>query len=263
MVPLRARALWHRAQDVYDALRVMSFASTLQTLRSAELTSKNWLVHELVRQQFARVFPLYLRGKLVDIGCGLKPYAKMAEPYVADHIGVDHPTTVHGTSNVDIAATAYAIPVADATFDSALCSAVLEHLDEPEAAIRECFRVLKPGAHAIYTVPLIWHLHEEPRDFYRYTKHGLAHLLQKAGFEVVEITPMSGFWVTFGQLGVYMLYRRRRNLLRRLGVVPHLGGAIQLGAWALDRLDRADQWTWAYLAVARKPSEPAQQQAPA
>jgi SAM-dependent methyltransferase len=129
----------------------------------------------------------------------------------------------------------------------------LEHLEEPEQAIRECFRVLKAGAHAIYTVPLIWHLHEEPRDFFRYTKYGLQHLFLKAGFEIVEITPMSGFWVTFGQLSSYMLHRRNRRWLRRTKVIPPLGGLIQLAALALDRLDHAEQWTWAYLAVVRKP----------
>jgi SAM-dependent methyltransferase len=84
---------------------------------------------------------------------------------------------------------------------------VLEHLEEPEAAIRECHRVLRPGGTAIYTVPFIWHLHEEPRDFFRYSKYGLRYLFEKVGFEIVELRALSGFWVTFGQLFVYNLYR--------------------------------------------------------
>jgi SAM-dependent methyltransferase len=235
----------------------LKLLNELRALSGVELSSKNWLVHELVRRHLERVFKLYLRGTLIDIGCGLKPYEELASPYIERHVGVDHPATLHGTHRVDIASTAYAIPVADASFDSALCSAVLEHLEEPELAIRECFRVLKPGAYAVYTVPLIWHLHEEPRDFFRFTKYGLSHLFGKAGFEIVELTPMSGFWVTFGQLTSYMLHRRNRGLLKKTRLIPPLGGAIQLAALALDKLDRAEHFTWAYLAVVRKP-EPSQ-----
>jgi SAM-dependent methyltransferase len=231
----------------------LKLLNELQSLSNVQLTSKNWLVNELVRRHLARALKSYARGVLVDIGCGLKPYEELGRPYIERHVGVDHPATLHGTHRVDIAATAYAIPVPDQSFDSALCSAVLEHLEEPEQAIRECFRVLKPGGHAIYTVPLMWHLHEEPRDFFRYTKYGLKHLFSKVGFEIVELTAMSGFWVTFGQLSSYVLHRRNRGWLKRARLIPPIGGAIQLTALMLDRLDHTEQWTWAYLAVVRKP----------
>jgi len=67
--------------------------------------------------------------------------------------------------------------------------------------------VLKRGGFALYSVPFIWHLHEEPRDFFRFTKYGLAHLFTKVGFEVVELRALSGFWVTFGALLSYNLAR--------------------------------------------------------
>jgi hypothetical protein len=102
-------------------------------------------------------------------------------------------------------------------------------------------------------VPFIWHLHEEPRDFFRYSKYGLRYLFEKVGFEVVELRALSGFWVTFGQLFVYNLYRFNRGPLRWLRVVDALGLVVQGGAYALDRVDRSEQWTWMYLAVARKP----------
>jgi len=74
----------------------------------------------------------YARGRLIDIGCGEKPYAEMAKPYVTEHIGIDHEGTLHDKTNIDRFGTAYEIPAEDGEFDSAICTAVLEHLEEPE-----------------------------------------------------------------------------------------------------------------------------------
>ena len=217
----------------------------------------NLLVNRIGDRALAAAVAAHARGRLIDIGCGVKPYREMLAPHVSEHVGVDHVDTQHDASNVDLFGTAYEIPTEDATFDTALCTAVLEHLEEPERAIRECFRVLKPGGRAIYTVPFIWHLHEEPRDFFRYSKYGLQYLFGKAGFEVVEVNALSGFWVTFGQLFVYNIYRFNRGPLRWLRVIDALGLVVQGGAYLLDRIDRSEQWTWMYLAVVRRPESPA------
>ena len=170
---------------------------------------------------------------------------------------VDHVDTFHDKSNVDLFGTAYEIPADDASFDSATCTAVLEHLEEPEAALRECHRVLKPAGYAVYSVPFIWHVHEAPRDFYRYSRYGLDYLFKKVGFEVVEIKALSGFWVTFGQLLVYNLYRHNRPWIRWTRLIDGLGLVIQGAAYLLDRKDRAEDWTWMYMVVARKPESDA------
>lgn len=212
---------------------------------------KNLLVSRIVRGKIRAAAPDYLHGRLIDIGCGRKPYRELLAPFVSEHVGVDHEESMHGSDEVDLMGSAYAIPAPDGSFDSALCSAVLEHLEEPEAAIRECFRVLREGGTAVFSVPFIWHLHEEPRDFFRFSKHGLHYLFEKAGFEIVAIEPLSGFWVTFGQLFVYNLYRFNRGPLR--AIVPAIGLAIQGAAYGLDKIDKSEQWTWMYLVKARKP----------
>lgn len=216
---------------------------------------KNWLVYRIHDSALAKCVAHYFRGRLIDIGCGTKPYRTLVAPYVSEHVGVDHADTMHDTSNVDLLGTAYDIPAPSGSFDSALCTAVLEHLEEPEQALRECFRVLKPAGIAIYTVPFIWHLHEEPRDFFRYSKYGLRYLFEKVGFQVVELRALSGFWVTFGQLLVYNLYRANRGLLRRLRVVVVLGLVVQGLAYLLEKVDKTEQWTWMYILVAKRPGE--------
>lgn len=220
--------------------------------RVANASPRNYLVQRIVQRELIRLGEQYLSGRLIDIGCGAKPYAAIVERWVSEHVGVDHLDTMHGQQHIDLIGTAYAIPAPDGSFDSAICTAVLEHLEEPERALRECFRVLKPNGTAIYTVPFIWHLHEEPRDFFRFSKYGLQYLFQKTGFDVVELKALSGFWVTFGQMFVYYLHRFNWGPLRWLRIIDGAGLAIQGMAYLLDRLDRAEQWTWMYLVVARK-----------
>ena len=128
----------------------------------------NYLVNKIFEDNFIELTDTYIKGKLIDIGCGVKPYKEMLSHLVTEHVGVDHHITVHDKSNIDLFGTAYQIPSQNDEFDSAICTAVLEHLEEPEQAIRECFRVLKKGGYAIYSVPFMWQLHEEPRDFFRY-----------------------------------------------------------------------------------------------
>ena len=218
---------------------------------------KNILVNHIHNRELKRYASSYLTGRLIDSGCGTKVYRNLLAPYVDEHVGLDHEKTFHDKSNIDIFGSAYKIPVADESFDSALCTAVLEHLEEPEQALRECHRILKPGGMAIYSVPFIWHLHEEPRDFYRYSKYGLEYLFEKVGFEILNIQALSGFWVTFGQLFVYNLYRLNRGPLRWFRIIDAIGLLIQGLAYVLDRIDKSEQWTWMYMVVARKKAESA------
>jgi SAM-dependent methyltransferase len=217
----------------------------------------NWLVNYLTDREYAHIRDEedMIGGRLIDIGCGSKPYEDFWRAHVSEHVGVDHLQTPHDLTRVDLVGSAYQIPVDDCSFDSAICNAVLEHLEEPELAIRECFRVLRPGGVAIYSVPFIWHVHEAPRDFFRYSRYGLDYLFRKSGFDILRIKALSGFWVTFGQLFVYNLARFNRGPLRWLGIIPAAGISIQALSFGLDQLDRTEQWTWMYLVMVRKPAD--------
>lgn len=197
----------------------------------------------------------YLKGRLLDIGCGEKKKEFLIGDYVHEYVGVDHKDSLHSLNAVDIIGTAYAIPVPDDSFDSILCTAVLEHLEEPRLALKEAFRVLRPDGHAVYTVPLFWHVHEEPRDFYRYTRYGLEHLFKEAGFEIVEIVALSGFWLTFGSEWNYYIKTMLRGYLSLLS--KSLVAVNNLLFPIMDTIDMKlnhdyTKWTWLYAVVVRK-----------
>jgi SAM-dependent methyltransferase len=218
----------------------------------------NWLIYSIVNPSLKERLRQYAHGTMLDIGCGEKPYKEMASPYVQQHIGVDHENTFHDKSNIDLPGTAYQIPVETNSVDCVLCTYVLEHLEEPGNAITESHRVLKEGGYAIYTVPLFWHVHEAPRDFYRYTEFGLKYLFEKSGYEIVEIKPLTGFVVTFCQAMVYVLYRFRRGgwVNPLWWLIPPVGHVIQAFAYALNKIDPTKDFTAEYILVARKSEKP-------
>jgi SAM-dependent methyltransferase len=213
----------------------------------------NWLAHQHLDRALAAAAREHAHGRLVDIGCGLKPYAETFAPYVTEHVGVDHPDSPHALTSVDILATAYDVPVDSAAFDTALLSEVLEHLEEPLAALRECSRLLAPGGKVIVTAPFVWVLHEEPRDYYRYSPHSLRWLLQQAGFVDIQVRPLSGQWGTIALLSGYALRRSPAwRLGRVLDVVVHRSHMI--AEWLDQR--RPEPWlSWNHLVVATKPSD--------
>lgn len=216
------------------------------------IRSPTYAVHRITGKAIRDRAERYLHGRLVEIGCGDKAKHDLIGDLVEEHVGLDIAQSPHGLEHVDIVGTAYDIPAEDESFDCVLSTAVLEHLEEPEQAIQEAFRVLKPGGHALYTMPLYWHLHEEPRDFYRYTRHGVKYLFETAGFQIVEVTPFSGFLTTFATQWSYYLQRFRKGPLTipvdLVTVVNNLVFPV------LDRGPlRDERFTWNYLLVARKP----------
>lgn len=125
-----------------------------------------------------------LTGKLLDIGCGTKPY----EPYlsVAEYIGVEIDTErSRTTSKADVFYDGRRLPFGNREFDSVLANEVFEHVFNPSEFLREINRVVKPSGKFLLTVPFVWDEHEQPHDFARYTSFGLRHLLEQHGFEIV------------------------------------------------------------------------------
>jgi hypothetical protein len=115
--------------------------------------------------------------------------------------------------------------------------------------------VLKPGAHAVYTVPLIWHVHAAPHDYWRFTRYGLEHLFRKVGIRGGGGARASGFFTTFATLFCYVVDDvawMRRVPWKWFRPRKLLGRSAQRFARFADRVHPTPEWTWMYSIVARK-----------
>ncbi|HQU85463.1 MAG TPA: methyltransferase domain-containing protein [Pyrinomonadaceae bacterium] len=156
-------------------------------------------------------------GVLLDVGCGTKPYLPVFKPFVEKHLGIEYsPESVFRGHKADIFGDAMNLPLEDNSVDTILCTEVLEHLPDPEKAISEFFRILRPGGTLITTAPFIYPVHDT-WDFFRYTPKGLAAIMTRRGFEIERVESLSGggitialmfniFWFDLGFLWTKWLY---------------------------------------------------------
>lgn len=211
------------------------------------------IVHSTLERGLAR-HRSAVRGRVLDIGCGTKPYQRLF-PDAAPYFGTETNRTFTPGSKADVTAFGEALPFRTGAFDAVLCTEVLEHVPEPAAFLAEVYRVIAPGGALLLTTPQTWGLHEEPYDFYRYTKYGLHYLFGKTGFEVVDVAPTTGTLGTVGQrLSSFFYYRLggRIRWLKPFAVVVCAG--IQLVFAAADRLAGRQGDTINWIVLGRKPA---------
>jgi SAM-dependent methyltransferase len=200
---------------------------------------------------FAHALPPLAR--VLDAGAGEGQYEHhfTKQRYCGVDLGVGDATwNYHG---LDAVADLTALPFAEGCFDAALHIVTIEHLREPTLALAEIARTLRTGARLLIAAPHEWEVHQAPHDYFRYTRYGLAFLLETAGFEVIDLRPAGGYF--------RLLARRLLNGLQFFtgGVrwVLFVPAAILLVPPALvlpwlDFLDKDKNFTVGYLCTARK-----------
>ena len=132
-----------------------------------------------------RHFSGHITGKVLDIGCGAKPYEKIFAD-AKRYIGLEVKRSMPGANRPDICYDGTVFPFKDAQFDSIVIFEVLEHVFGPERFLKEACRVLKTNGHVLVTVPFVWDEHEQPYDYCRYSSFGLKDILTRCGFEIIE-----------------------------------------------------------------------------
>ena len=160
-----------------------------------------------------------LDGWLLDFGCGSKPYRSLFN--VSQYTGLDfeNPGHPHLNEQIDIFYDGERVPFDDGTFDSIFSSEVFEHVFNLDEVLVELNRVLKPGGKMLATCPFAICEHEVPNDFARYSSFGLRHLLEKHGFEVLQLEKTGNSVETAFQLWIMYIHQHINPWFRKIPVV--------------------------------------------
>lgn len=168
-----------------------------------------------------------ITGKVLDFGCGQKPYEKYFK--ASEYTGLEYDCEISRMGNkADVFYDGHTFPFKDNYFDCAISTQVLEHVPDPQRCLDELFRVIKPGGYVMLSVPFLQEEHGGPYDFQRYTEFGLRVLVEKSGFEIIKYKKLTtgikalistiNFYISicYEQKLKYKIYKRIFNLLGKL-----------------------------------------------
>jgi SAM-dependent methyltransferase len=182
-----------------------------------------------LQAEAARAAERYGRYSVLDVGCGAKPYYPFFEPFASEYVGVDVKDAA-----ADLEGSVESIPVADGSFDVVLCTQVLEHANDPAAAVRELRRVVKPAGQVLASTHGVQIYHPNPDDYWRWTHSGLERLFREnADWASLSVTPGAGTAACLGML----INTYADILLRRIRLGPVASAfcaAVNRAAAAVD-----------------------------
>lgn len=112
---------------------------------------------------------------IVDVGAG-------GRQIVSKVIGVDFIPF----KNTRVVSDIHSFAFKDESVDAIFCTGTLEHIENPSQAMKEIFRVLKPGGIGHFEVPFMQPYHKDPEDYWRWTLNGLRLFARLHGFEEIH-----------------------------------------------------------------------------
>ena len=174
--------------------------------------SRSGPVHfQSLERELAPVAP-YFHGRVLNAGCGERDLAPwLAALGVADVTSYDIASTLPGA----VIGPLESLPFEDASFDTILCNAVLEHVEHVDRVVAELARVLRPGGHAVISIPFLQPYHACPGDYRRYTSDGLVALGAQAGLATVALNPVHSAAQTLGWIA-WAIAQEKGRLARAL-----------------------------------------------
>lgn len=186
--------------------------------------------------------------KVLDIGCGTKPYRFLRN--YREWYGVD---VVEGPDIDEVISSVGEVALSRWDFDVAICTQVLEHVSEPSQFISEVLERLNVGSLLLINTPFLYPIHGEPYDYYRFTPYMYTKIFSE--HEVINFGQMGGIGSSMATLINNWINRElpHRPLIRIL-TFPFLSvlyALTNLGALLLDKFDRTKAFPTNIYAVVR------------
>lgn len=179
----KSQKFFSSAAGRWDRLRIELFGSRADLLGLLGLLDDSWAVG--------------------DLGCGTGQVAESLAPFVREVIAVDDSAAMLSAArkrlgafgNVDVrSGRLESLPIDDGALDAALLFLVLHYVPEPDAAVREAWRALKPGGRLLI-VDMMPHeredlLHDMGHVWRGFPEDHIQSILGGAGFSVVRYRPL-------------------------------------------------------------------------
>lgn len=158
----------------------------------AGLHETGYLTSRVMARNLAHLYRTHIApavpapARVLDVGCGEQPYKSLLGDRL---LGVNLDAI---DADPDVVADGLRLPFRPGCFRAVVCTQVIEHVTDPARLLREIGRCLAPGGLLLLSGPMYWPLHEEPYDFWRFTRHGFKRILEDTGFDLVEIRDDGG-----------------------------------------------------------------------
>jgi SAM-dependent methyltransferase len=187
------------------------------------------MIADRVGTFYTRAIRDYAHGRLLDLGCGKAPFLGYYAEFVDSATLVDWGNSLHDNPLLDLVADLNKpLEFGDETYDTIILSDVLEHIQEPKNLMSEISRILDNGGVLLLNVPFLYPIHEEPFDYYRYTRFSLERMCEGVGLEVIEISPIAGLpeiLIDIMSKSALLAFGRLPSLRSRLAALIQLTGA--------------------------------------
>lgn len=130
------------------------------------------------------------KGKVLNIGGGRKrgrfSFPSQTNVTVAD---------INKNFKPDVVCPVEKLPFKNNFFDVVVAIELFEHVREPEKGIGECIKVLKPSGYFIFSMPFMYPVHADPKDFQRWTEEKIKQVLNNYPVKIKKFK-IQGYYFT-------------------------------------------------------------------
>jgi SAM-dependent methyltransferase len=214
-------SIMRRIPSVLASLKT-SISSDVFITSPVSMASPVYIVRQGIFKVLGEIAPT-LKGNILDFGCGSKPYESLfinSQSYIG--VDIEQSGHDHTSSKVDFYYDGKTLPFEDSSFDVIVSFEVLEHVFNIEEVLLELQRVLTENGQLLISVPFVWNEHEIPYDYARYTSFGITHILNKNGFQVIDLRKTTTYFLTIGQILIAYLSQHLLPKGRVLGALSKI-----------------------------------------